>query len=111
MKSERLTTKELERQTGATRHQLMRWAKQGLLPSPKIGWAPTGRGRQGVWSPNVLSTVNYILEQARNGVPGAEIAKTERIIRDQYWALQRQTDECTKLSGWLGLQQARQGSE
>jgi hypothetical protein len=76
MKSRKITTKEVLRQTGIKSGKtLTRWYQDGLIPQPDIGTQPTGRGRTAYWPHWVVGRCQAIRGMLKDGKTLTEIAK------------------------------------
>jgi DNA-binding transcriptional MerR regulator len=70
-----ISTTELERRLGVSRHQLKRWTDAGLLLPPRIVKGPDGRGWRGMYPAATETVIRHIQDLSGRGVPLRKIAQ------------------------------------
>jgi hypothetical protein len=79
-----VTTTELVEQTGLNVKTLTRWSAKGILPAPRIGTHPSGRGKVGFWPDWIVDFCMRVQELRGEGVgleDAAAKAMHERYMR------------------------------
>jgi len=72
MPTPKVSTQQVATAAGVTDRTVFRWAKMGLLPTPKIVYGAT-RGKQTFWLPHAAEQAAWVRAQLNNGRTFAEI--------------------------------------
>ncbi len=80
-----ITTTELVERTGLNVKTLTRWAEKGILPTPRVGTHPSGRGKIGYWPEWTADFCTRLRELRAEGI-GLEEAANKAML-DRYEAV------------------------